>query len=125
MLKLQVNHTVAVVGASANQDKYGYKVLNTLKVKGVKVYPVNPNADCIGGLKVWPDLASLPVKPDIISIIVPPAVSLRIVDQIIKLKYDNVWFQPGSFDEAVLAKAKSAGLNYEAKACILVAAGEL
>jgi len=121
MISLTKNKVIAVIGASANQEKYGYKILNTLKVKGVKVYPVNPKANCIGGLRVWPDLKSLPERPDIISIVVPPAVSLQIVEQAKELNYDHLWFQPGSFDD----RAKELHLNYENQACILIAASQL
>ncbi|OGF32991.1 CoA-binding protein, partial [Candidatus Falkowbacteria bacterium RIFOXYA2_FULL_35_8] len=86
------------------------------------VYPVNPKADCIGGLRVWHSLKELPEKPDIISIVVPPAVSLQIVEQAKELGFDNLWFQPGSFDEQVIKKAESLNLNIEIEACILVAA---
>ena len=32
----------------------------------------------------------------------------------------NVWFQPGSFNDEVLEKAKSLGLNIEASHCAFV-----
>src|SRR5262245_56238490 len=37
----------AVVGASRDRDKFGYKVFRALKVAGYAVYPVNPNAELI------------------------------------------------------------------------------
>ena len=50
----------AVVGASPDRNKYGNKVLRAYMQRGFTVYPINPKADEVEGLKAYPDLASLP-----------------------------------------------------------------
>ena len=65
--------SVAVVGASRTFGKAGnvivYNLLN-LGFKG-RLYPVNPNADTICGLKAYPDVCSLPEVVDVAVIATP------------------------------------------------------
>ncbi|MFK7789564.1 MAG: CoA-binding protein, partial [Phycisphaeraceae bacterium] len=61
----------AVIGASTNREKYGNKVLRVYQQNNKPVYPINPRAEEIEGLKAYPDLASLPELPHGISIITP------------------------------------------------------
>ena len=59
--------SVAVIGASADPAKTaGRPVAYLLKHGfGGAIYPVNPRADAIGGLKSYPDVQSLPEAPDV------------------------------------------------------------
>lgn len=125
MIKLDRNKIVAVVGASNDSEKYGFKIVQVLKAKGVKVFPVNPQADCIQGLKPYAHLQDLPQKPDIINFVVPPEITRQVLNDVKELGYDNVWFQPGSFDAGIIAKVKEWGLNYEDQACMLLAGKSL
>jgi acetyltransferase len=64
--------SIAVVGASS-KGGYGARLLNAvLRSKDrVKVYPVNPNYDELGGVKAYRSLAELPEAPDLVGIVVP------------------------------------------------------
>ena len=62
----------AVIGASRDKNKYGYKIFADLRSAGYKVYPVNPNAESIDGVKCYPSLSSLPEKPAVVDFVVPP-----------------------------------------------------
>ena len=42
----------AIIGASNNKEKYGYKVLKDLKEKKIDVVPINQHEKEILGLKV-------------------------------------------------------------------------
>jgi len=96
----------AVVGASNDEQKYGYKMFKLLKESGYKVYPVNPNRDKVQGEKSYPTLADLPEKPSVVSVITPPSVSNKILDQALEIGVDKIWFQPGSEDEKIKEKSK-------------------
>jgi predicted CoA-binding protein len=114
----------AVVGASTNREKYGNKVLRVYQQNNRPVYPVNPKADEVEGLKAYPDLASLPETPHGISIITPPKVTEAVVEEAAKLGIANVWMQPGAESEAAIARAEELGLNVIASgACALVVLG--
>ncbi len=57
--------SVAIIGASRNIEKPGYQILNNFirDFKG-RVYPVNPNADRIAGMKAYPSVKSIPYEVD-------------------------------------------------------------
>ncbi len=64
--------TIAVVGASTKEGTIGYVILNNLlrfNFKG-QIYPVNPKADTILGLKCYPNVTALPEKIDLAIIVV-------------------------------------------------------
>lgn len=65
--------SIAVVGASRTPGKIGYTVLRNLLEYGFKgkVYPVNPNADEILGLKAYPSVSSIPDDVDVAVVTVP------------------------------------------------------
>lgn len=88
--------TIAVVGASDDANKYGYRVYKFLKERGYEVYPVNPKRATIQGDKAYATLADLPVKVDIVDVVTPPAVSAEIYAQAQQLGLPVVWFQPGA-----------------------------
>ena len=65
--------TIAVVGASATPGKIGYTVLANLlesKFEG-KIFPINPTAQEILGLKVYAEIADVPEQIDAAIITVP------------------------------------------------------
>ncbi len=114
----------AVVGASTNREKYGNKVLRVYQQTGRAVYPINPRADEIEGLKAYPDLASLPEAVHGISVITPPKVTESVVKQAAKLGIKNIWMQPGAESERAVQMAEEAGINvFGGDACILVVLG--
>lgn len=65
--------TVAVVGASNNPDKTGYQVLKNLIDGGYqgRIYPINPKAGEILGLKCCAELKDAPEAIDLAVVIVP------------------------------------------------------
>ena len=114
----------AVVGASRDRSKIGYRVLQASCTARRPVYPVNPGVEEIDGLKCYPDLRSLPTPVYGISVITPPHVSESIVEQAGALGVKNVWFQPGAESERAIARARELGMNVVAGGpCILVVLG--
>jgi acyl-CoA synthetase (NDP forming) len=64
--------SIAVVGASAREGSFGRSTLEqTMLGFTGKVYPINPKADEILGLKCFPSLAELPAPPDLAILAVP------------------------------------------------------
>ncbi|OGC96663.1 MAG: hypothetical protein A2W25_08660 [candidate division Zixibacteria bacterium RBG_16_53_22] len=65
--------SIAVVGASAKTGAIGYVMLNNLirnNYRG-KIYPVNPKADNIEGIKCYHSIADLPERADQAVVVVP------------------------------------------------------
>ena len=68
--------SIAVIGASTNTTKLGYAVLDNLVNgdflrDGRKVYPINPKADEILGLPVFPAVSDVPDTIDLAVIVIP------------------------------------------------------
>jgi predicted CoA-binding protein len=111
----------AVVGASANREKYGNKVLRVYQQHGLDVVPVNPKDGEIEGLTAYADLTSVPGTIDGLSIITPPKVTDGVVAQALALGIKNIWMQPGAESPAAIELAEQADANVIAGGpCILV-----
>jgi len=65
--------SVAVIGASRNRKAWGHVILKNIINYGFegKVYPVNPKADNLLGLKCYPDIRNVPGDVDVAIIAVP------------------------------------------------------
>ncbi len=65
--------SVAIVGASRTKGKVGYEILANMLEAGYegKIFPINPKADEIEGLKCYPDIASTGETPELVLVIVP------------------------------------------------------
>ncbi len=65
--------SVAVIGASTNPTKTGHVLLKNIVVNGFpgKVYPINPNADEIIGLKAYPKILEVPDDIDLVFFLLP------------------------------------------------------
>ena len=115
----------ALIGASPNESKFGYKILMQLREKGYTVYGINPKYDEIDGVKIYHSLKELPEKVDAVNVIVNPALSLTALDDIVESKIENVWFQPGSYNPEVLNKGKNNELNMVFHECLYVELGKI
>ena len=112
--------TIAVVGATDDEKKYGYVIYRDLKRKGYRVYPVNPYRDTVDGDQAHATVADLPVAPDIIDLVVPPEVGLKVVRQALDIGYDRIWVQPGAESPELLRLLQESDAEYIANACIMV-----
>ena len=66
--------SVAFLGASSNPRKWGFRILAYLVHGGFKgrIYPLNPTAQEILGLKVYRSVGEVPEIPDLAVIVIPP-----------------------------------------------------
>jgi acetyltransferase len=64
---------VAILGASTNPKKLSYGIVKNLLTYGFegKIYPVNPNADEILGLKVYPSITDVPDPVELAVVVLP------------------------------------------------------
>ena len=65
--------SVAVVGASREKGKVGYEIIINMIQAGYKgkVYPINPKAPEVCGIKCFPELRAIGQVPDLVVIVVP------------------------------------------------------
>ena len=64
---------VAVIGASRNSAKIGYRIVENIVQRGYKggIYPINPKGGEVLGLKIYPDLSAVDGDVDIAVITIP------------------------------------------------------
>ena len=93
--------SVAVVGASRNVMTPNYSlVANLVKLKFPgKLYPVNPNAKEIMGLKTYPNLKSIEGDVDLAVLSVPAKITLDIVRDCVAKKVKGITIIAGGFSE--------------------------
>ena len=101
----------AVVGATNKEEKFGYKIVKTLKENNYNVYPVNPSLDEIDGIKVYDKLADIEDKIDVVDMVVNPQVGKHVMKEIKKLGIKNVWLQPGTRSDEIREFAQENDIN--------------
>src|SRR5699024_663529 len=94
----------AVVGTTINKDKFGYKIWKKLKEHNYNTYGVNPNYEKIDEEIIYHSLNDIPNKIAVVDILVPTKVSINILEEIKELGIENVFFQPGTYDDTVVKK---------------------
>lgn len=110
---------IAVVGASNNKEKYGYKIYKDLKEAGYKVYPVSLREEEIQGDRAYQNLKSLPERPDVVDVVTPPQATEKVVDEAADQNVGIIWMQPGAESDVAIARAKKRGLEVIHNMCII------
>lgn len=117
---LTENNTVASVGMSSDTEKPSHQVPQYLRAHGYHIIPVNPRAQEIAGLKVYPDLLSIPEKVDVVQIFLRSENVPPVVEQAIQIGAKVVWMQEGIVNEAAAERARAAGLTVVQDMCMRV-----
>jgi predicted CoA-binding protein len=113
-----------VVGASANRDKYGNKVLRCYLQNGYRAIPVNPKEKEIEGIPCVATVMDLPDDVKSISLITPPHVTEKVVELAVQKGIEHVWMQPGAESPAAVETCLRNNINVIADgSCILVVLG--
>jgi acetyltransferase len=126
--------SVAIVGASRQKGKVGYEILTNLVAGGYpgKIFPVNPKADEIEGLKCYPDLASIGQTPELVIIIVPAPLVAGVLEEcarvrvksaiIITAGFKEVGPEGKKLEEEIVRIARRAGIRFIGPNCLGVIA---
>jgi len=117
---LSKQNLFAIVGASPNKEKWGYKIYKKLKESGFSLFLINPSYDSIEDDKCYPDLKSLPEKPDVVITFVPPKITESIAEECKELGIKKVWMQPGSESEKAIRFCEENGIEVIHHACFVV-----
>ena len=115
--------TVAVVGASSDRHKYGNKAVRAFLAQGYRVVPINPGRGLVEGLETFASVLEVPFDIDMATLYVPPAVGERLVEQFAEKRIPEVWLNPGSESEALVARAKALGIT-PIMACSIMGIGD-
>ncbi len=122
--------SIAIVGASRQKSKVGYELLASIMGAGYKgkIYPVNPQADTIEGLKCYPALESIQQVPELVIIIVPAKIVPAIMQQcakigtraviIITAGFKEVGKEGRELEEQIIQTARQAGIRVIGPNCL-------
>ena len=104
--------TVAVLGASRDRSKFGNKSVRAHARAGWEVFPINPHAETIEGFRAYSSLQDVAInRLDRVSVYLPPEIGLTLVDEIAACHPREVWLNPGSASDELLAAAEKQGLS--------------
>jgi predicted CoA-binding protein len=117
-----VMKSVAIIGASNDRAKFGNKAVRAFQQQGYEVYPVNPREETVEGIPAFKSILDVPARPQMVSVYLPPPVLLKALPDIAAKGCDELWLNPGTESDEVLAEAERLGLNV-IQACSIVGVG--
>ena len=111
--------TIAVVGASANQDRDSYKVMQVLMQHGYEVFPINPNeaGNIILGQPCYADLSSVAVKIDMVDVFRAADAVMGVTKEAIAIGATVLWTQLNIVNKEAAELAEKAGLKVVMDRC--------
>jgi len=114
------NFLYAVVGASNNEEKYGYKVFKDLLEWWYKVLPINPNEKEILWIQVYPTLSTIKEKIDVVIFVTPPIVTEKVLEEVKSLGITQVRMQPWAESDTAINFCKDNWIECIHDACIMI-----
>jgi uncharacterized protein len=120
---LRENHTIAVVGLSAQWHRPSYFAAKYMQEHGYRVIPVNPTYDSILGEKCYKRLADIPEKVDIVDCFRKGAEIPALAEEAIAIGARVLWMQLGVENPEARARAEAAGLEVVENRCVKIEHG--
>jgi uncharacterized protein len=114
---------VAIIGASSDRRKFGNRALRAFQRQGYTVIPINPNEPAVEGIRTYPSVLDVPGPIDMATFYVPPDVGEIVIDQVAAKQIAEVWLNPGSESDALIARARALSIK-PILACSIVGIGE-
>jgi predicted CoA-binding protein len=115
---------VAVAGVSRQSASAANAVFRKLRDLGYEVFPVNPNAEEVEGVRCYPDIASVPGELGAVIIAAHPDVSAAIVRQCNERGVKLVWFHrsfgAGSVSQEAVDECERLGIECIVGGCPLM-----
>lgn len=114
------SYTYALIGASNNKEKYGYKVLENLLDADFHVLPVNLKGGKILGQKVYKNIGEIKDDIDVVIFVVPSQITENIIKDVLEQGITKVWLQPGSESDEVINFCEEHNIECYHSACIML-----
>jgi uncharacterized protein len=120
---------IAVVGASKNPEKEANSVPAYLQEHGYTIIPVNPTADVINGVRVYPSLADIPEelarKVEVVDVFRPSEEFPQVAKQVAEMKRKTgrpfvFWGQLGLENEEAKQILSQAKVDYVMDRCMKI-----
>ncbi len=110
----------AIAGASRNLKKFGGSIFKELKENGFDLYPINPNAEDIQGVKCYKSVEELPAEVEYLFIVTPKYETEIIARAAIKKGIKMIWIQQESDTPEAVKIIEEAGIPLIYKKCIMM-----
>jgi predicted CoA-binding protein len=117
---LKNNHTIAIVGLSADWYRPSYFAAKYMQEHGYRVIPVNPKYTEILGEKCYPDLKSIPEKIDIVDVFRKSSDCAPIAKEAVTIGAKVLWLQLGVENDEAKEIAEKAGLEFVQNRCVKI-----
>ena len=117
---LKNNHTIAVVGLSADWYRPSYFAAKYMQEHGFRVIPVNPKYDEILGEKCYPNLKAIPEPVDIVDVFRKPEDCVPIAQDAVAIGAKVLWLQLGVVNEEAAQIAQAGGLEVVMDRCVKI-----
>lgn len=117
---LKTNHTIAVVGLSADWYRPSYFAAKYMQEHGFRIIPVNPKYDEILGEKCYPSLKAIPEPVDIVDVFRKPDDCVPIAQDAVAIGAKVLWLQLGVVNEEAARVAESGGLEVVMDRCVKI-----
>jgi predicted CoA-binding protein len=114
------NHTIAVVGLSADWYRPSYFAAKYMMDHGYRIIPVNPRYQEVLGQKCYPNLRAIPGKVDIVDCFRKSADIPPLVDDAIAIGAKVLWLQIGVIHEEAAKRARAAGMDVVMDRCVKI-----
>jgi uncharacterized protein len=111
---------IALVGVSRNPKKFGYTAFKELKEKGMKIIPVNPQADEIMGEKVFSNVTALPSDVQGIIILTKKNQTIGVIREAKEKGIKQIWIQQMADTKEAIDELKGTDINFITGECILM-----
>ena len=108
-------NSVALIGASNNREKIGYKIMSNLQFFTGKLYPINPHEQAILGFQTYPSVLKIKENIDLAIIAVPPKIVPKVLTECGKKKIKAVSIITAGYSEINKTKEEQKLLNIAKK----------
>ena len=117
---LKDNHTIAIVGLSADWYRPSYFAAKYMQEHGFRIIPVNPKYTEILGEKCYPDLKSIPEKVDMVDVFRKSADCPPIAKEAVAIGAKVLWLQLGVENDEAKTIAESGELEFVQNRCVKI-----
>ncbi|HHT9117266.1 MAG TPA: acetate--CoA ligase alpha subunit [Candidatus Hypogeohydataceae bacterium YC38] len=123
-------NSIAVIGAAREEHKVGHSVLKNILQYGFqgRIYPINPKADSILGLKAYPSVKSVEDSVELAVLVLPSQLTLEVIDECAQKGIYSAVIISGGFKESgvdgaarekeLLSKIKRYGMRVIGPNCL-------
>lgn len=121
--------SVAVIGASNSPGKWGYNIFNrTVRTSSdIEVYPINPNAEDVLGVKAYRSVTEVPGPLDLAVVVIPPGAVPVAMEEcvrkgikaavIITAGFKETGQEGAELEEQVVEIARQGGIRFAGPNC--------